>query len=198
MVNNEEDTMSPRKNVEQELTREFIMDAARELFAKKGYQHVSMRQIARELGYSHGAIYYHFKNKAELFFALVEDHFYMLNETLAEIMKRDLEDREKLKQIFIGYIKFGLTYQNHYEIMFLIKDEEVKNFINQEPNHAYEHFAHAVNTLCQGEITIQEVWSIFLSLHGFVAHYCRHVVGFKEVEGLAEAHANMLLKMIQK
>lgn len=64
--------MSPRKSGHPELTREMIMDAARDLFVQKGYQHVSMRQIAKELNYSHGAIYYHFKNKAELFYALVE------------------------------------------------------------------------------------------------------------------------------
>lgn len=189
--------MTPRKTVQQELTREMIMDAARNLFAEKGYQHVSMRQIAKELGYSHGAIYYHFQNKAELFFALVESHFHMLNNTLEEIMQRDLEDREKLKEIFVGYIKFGLTYQSHYEIMFLIKDEEVRNFINQEPNHTYEKFAHSVHSLCGKNISIQDVWSTFLSLHGFVTQYCRHVVGFDDVKGLAEGHANFLLRALQ-
>ena len=78
--------MSPRKSVQQELTREMIMDAARDLFVKNGYQHVSMRQIAKELNYSHGAIYYHFQNKAELFYALVEEHFGLLEQELDRIM----------------------------------------------------------------------------------------------------------------
>jgi AcrR family transcriptional regulator len=190
------DYMSPRKTVQQELSREMIMDAARDLFAEKGFQHVSMRQIAKELGYSHGAIYYHFQNKAELFFALVESHFHMLNNALGEIMKKDLENQEKLKEIFIGYMEFGLTYQSHYEIMFLIKDEEVRNFINQEPNHTYEKFAQSVYSLCGKNISVQDVWSIFLSLHGFVTQYCRHVVSFEEVKGMAEAHAKFLLKAL--
>lgn len=188
--------MSPRKSVQQELTREMIMDAARALFSEKGYEHVSMRQIAKELGYSHGAIYYHFKNKAELFFALVESHFQMLNNTLEEIMEQELDNKEKLKQIFIGFIKFGLTYQSHYEIMFLIKDEEVKNFIHEEPNITYENFAKNVHLLCEKKVSIQEIWSIFLSLHGFVTHYCRQVDGFEDVSGLAEMHAKFLLGCI--
>lgn len=190
------DYMSPRKTVQQELSREMIMDAARDLFAEKGFQHVSMRQIAKELGYSHGAIYYHFQNKAELFFALVESHFHMLNSALEEIMKKDLQNQEKLKEIFIGYMEFGLTYQSHYEIMFLIKDEEVRNFINQEPNHTYEKFAQSVYSLYGKNISVQDVWSIFLSLHGFVTQYCRHVVSFEEVKGMAEAHAKFLLKAL--
>lgn len=189
--------MSPRKSVERELTKEMIMDAARDLFSNNGYAHVSMRQIAKNLDCSHGAIYYHFKNKAELFFALVEDHFKLLNKILEDIMQLELENREKLKQIFVGYIQFGLTYQSHYEIMFLIKDEEVRNFINEEPNHTYDNFAKSVHSLCDGKVSLQDVWSIFLSLHGFVTQYCRHVVGFDDVKEMAERHAEFLLRAIE-
>src|SRR5690625_6951788 len=63
-----------------ELTREVIMGVARELLVEKGYANVSMRQIANKINCSHGAIYYHFKNKAELFYALVEDHFSIRSE----------------------------------------------------------------------------------------------------------------------
>ncbi|EAO53817.1 Transcriptional regulator, TetR family [Bacillus thuringiensis serovar israelensis ATCC 35646] len=60
--------MSPRKAVKQELTREMIMNVARELFIAQGYQHTSMRKIATELGYSHGSIYYHFKKQKQSYF----------------------------------------------------------------------------------------------------------------------------------
>lgn len=189
--------MSPRKAVQQELTREMIMNAARDLFIKKGFQHVSMRQIAKELNYSHGAIYYHFKNKAELFYALVEEHFRMLDDTLFKIMDQQAQDnKDKLKQVLLGFIEFGLKFQSHYEIMFLIKDEEVRNFINQGPNRSYEKFAQSVYALCGKTLTVQEIWSLFLSLHGFVAHYLRHVNDFEEIKDLAEAHVNFLLKTI--
>jgi AcrR family transcriptional regulator len=188
--------MSPRKKVNQELTRQMIMDAARDLFVKNGYQHVSMRQIAKELGYSHGALYYHFKNKAELFYALVEDHFAMLNQILDEVLKQQVENKSKLKNIFLAFIEFGLTHQNHYEIMFLIKDEEVRNFINQSPNKSYEKFAQSIFALCDKRITLQEIYSLFLSLHGFVTHYCRHVVNYDEVKDFAEVHAEFLMKRL--
>ena len=188
--------MSPRKAVQHELTREMIMDAARDLFAEKGYQNASMRQIAKELNYSHGAIYYHFKNKAELFYALVEDHFDMLNAELNRILQLDLVNKEKLRQIFIGYIRFGLTHQNHYEIMFLIKDEEIKDYINQGPNLTYENFAQNVSLLCEKKVTPQVIWSVFLSLHGFVTHFCRHIVSFAEIENFANAHTDFLVKAL--
>lgn len=186
--------MSPRKSVLQELTQEMIMNAARDLFINKGYQHVSMRQIAKELGYSHGAIYYHFKNKAELFYALVEDHFYMLDQVLDRIMQESLDTKEKLEKILLGFIEFGLTHQSHYEIMFLIKEEEVINFINQGPNKVYEKFAQYVSSLCEKKISLQEIWCVFLSLHGFVTHYLRHVNSYDDVKELAQLHVKFLLK----
>ncbi|PLR97554.1 TetR/AcrR family transcriptional regulator [Bacillus sp. T33-2] len=189
--------MSPRKSVQQELTREMIMDAARDLFVSKGYEHVSMRQIAKVLNYSHGAIYYHFKNKAELFYALVEDHFQMLSDELDLVMDKDLDPNEKLRQVLLGFIEFGLTHQSHYEIMFLIKDEEVRNFINQGPDKTYEKFAQSVDLLSENKLSIQQIWSLFLSLHGFVTHYCRYVNSYEDVKSLAVSHVNLLLKSLK-
>ncbi|MUK89823.1 TetR family transcriptional regulator [Ornithinibacillus sp. L9] len=186
--------MVARRAVKIELTRDMIMNAARDLFVEKGYQHVSMRQIAKKLNYSHGAIYYHFKNKAELFYALVEKHFLMLDQTIDEIVNQDTDDEEKLRQMCLGFIEFGLTHQSHYEIMFLVKEEEVRNFMNEGPMKTYQKFAKQVSSLSEKQISIQEVWSLFLSLHGFVTHYIRHITTFNEVKGAAEFHVEMVLK----
>lgn len=188
--------MASRKSAQRDLTREMIMDAARDLFIVKGYEHVSMRQIAKELGYSHGAIYYHFTNKAELFYALVEEHFGMLEQRLKELALAPLAPQEKLEAILLGYIEFGLNYQSHYEIMFLIKDKEVRDFLNRSPYETYELFARTVHSLSEEQLSIQEIWSIFLSLHGFVTHYLRHVLRYEDVLDMAKAHVQFLLKGI--
>lgn len=171
-----------------------IMESARELFVKKGYQQVSMRQIAKQLGCSHGAIYYHFKNKAELFYALVVSHFDMLEDKLREILNRDISNDEKLKSIMLGYIEFGLTYQSHYEIMFLTKDEEVRNYLHEKPMVVYGTFANSLYSLSNKKLSLHDVWSIFISLHGFVSHYIGHVNGFDDVKQIAIHHVNFLLK----
>ena len=188
--------MAPRKSVQQELSRTRIMDAARTLFVQEGYQNVSMRQIAKKLDYSHGALYYHFKNKADLFYALVEDHFAMLDQKVDDVMHRDLDDRTKLEQVLLCYLEFGLTHQSHYEIMFLIKDDEVQNFVNQGPHKTYEKFAQCVSALSDRRVAIHDIFSMYLSLHGFVTHYCRRNASYGEVQDLAVTHAKFLLKAI--
>ena len=47
--------------------REEILDVALELFAQKGYDRVSVREIAREAGLSQAGLLHHFSTKEELF-----------------------------------------------------------------------------------------------------------------------------------
>lgn len=187
--------MAARKVVDQELSQEIILDAARDLFVEKGYQHVSMRQIAQALKYSHGAIYYHFNNKAELFYALVRRDFTKLNDALNEILSRQgLSNEQQLREIMLGFIRFGLENQSHYEIMFLIKDKEINSYLEQEPELTYVNFATAVKSLSHKRVTPALIWSVFLSLHGFVSHYCKSEQTYDDVKSLAVLHVELLLR----
>ncbi|AZV41256.1 TetR/AcrR family transcriptional regulator [Peribacillus asahii] len=186
--------MSPRKSVEQELTRDMIIDTARTLFAQSGYQHVSMRKIAQALGYSHGALYYHFQNKAELFYAIVAKDFSLLNHLLIEIMNEQLTNTEKVKKILLRFIQFGLDYPNHYELMFLTRNRDIQQHLQLAPAESYEQFAQALSTLCDSRVTAQAIWSVFLAVHGFVSVHCRNEQTYEEVEGLAKTHVRFMLK----
>jgi TetR/AcrR family acrAB operon transcriptional repressor len=53
-------------------TRTHILDTAEEVFQKKGVSSTSLDDIARAAGVTRGAIYWHFKNKADLFDALMQ------------------------------------------------------------------------------------------------------------------------------
>ena len=50
-----------------EHTRNLLLDAAEEVFAKKGFEGASLEEIAETAGYTRGAIYKHFAGKDALF-----------------------------------------------------------------------------------------------------------------------------------
>ena len=50
------------------------MDAAEEVFAKRGFGGTALEDIAEVAGYTRGAIYSHFGTKEELFLAVTERH----------------------------------------------------------------------------------------------------------------------------
>ncbi|MDR0269770.1 TetR family transcriptional regulator C-terminal domain-containing protein [Paenibacillus sp.] len=52
--------------------REFILERAKDLFIQKGYAATSMEDLVHFTGISKGSIYYHFENKEDLFFRLIE------------------------------------------------------------------------------------------------------------------------------
>ncbi|MBU2373167.1 MAG: TetR family transcriptional regulator, partial [Gammaproteobacteria bacterium] len=56
-----------RTKEDAEQTRLKIIAAALELFSKNGYSNTTLAMIADEAGFSRGPIYWHFKNKDELF-----------------------------------------------------------------------------------------------------------------------------------
>src|SRR6266480_7813304 len=55
-----------------ELTRNALLDAARHVFAQRGFSGASLEEIAETAGFTRGAIYKNFANKEELFFEVFE------------------------------------------------------------------------------------------------------------------------------
>lgn len=54
-------------------TRQRIQDVALELFAQRGYEKTSLREIAEQLDVTKAALYYHFKSKEDIVISLFED-----------------------------------------------------------------------------------------------------------------------------
>lgn len=64
--------MVRRTREDAQVTREAILDAAQRVFLARGVSRTSLEQIAREAGVTRGAIYWHFKDKSDLFSAMLE------------------------------------------------------------------------------------------------------------------------------
>ncbi len=56
-------------------TRERILQSAAAVFARKGFERSTLDAVAADAGMTKGAIYWHFKSKNELFFALLDHRF---------------------------------------------------------------------------------------------------------------------------
>ncbi|HET8644161.1 MAG TPA: helix-turn-helix domain-containing protein, partial [Vicinamibacteria bacterium] len=67
--------IAERRERDRQGLRRRILDAARELFMREGYERVTMRRIAQAIEYSPTAIYQHFEDKDALVRALCADEF---------------------------------------------------------------------------------------------------------------------------
>jgi AcrR family transcriptional regulator len=71
------DSPAAPEHVRGNVTRARILDAARDLFTEKGYEKVSLREVAEVVGLTKAALYYYFPTKEKMFEALVEPFFGM-------------------------------------------------------------------------------------------------------------------------
>src|SRR5438477_1714795 len=90
-----------RHERDREAVHRAILDAARDLFVRDGYQNVSIRKIAERIEYSPAAIYGYFPSKDDIFFALAEEGFRLLYGDRAEYTALDeVPPLERIRAIF--------------------------------------------------------------------------------------------------
>ena len=75
--------MVRRTKADAEATRHSLLDAAEQLFQARGVSRTSLNDIATAAGTTRGAIYWHFKDKADLFNAMMERVTLPLEESMA-------------------------------------------------------------------------------------------------------------------
>jgi AcrR family transcriptional regulator len=108
----------PKTELEREQLRTLIIDSARDLFVSKGVEAVTMREIAKRIGYSATSIYLHFADKEALLRAICDTDFLKLATTLREILSIP-NPIERLIAFGEGYARFALAFPNHYRLMFM-------------------------------------------------------------------------------
>jgi len=109
-----------RREREKEALRQDILDAARELFVKEGYENVSMRRVAERIEYSPTTIYLYFEDKASLLYAICNETFARLAKRMDGITREEGDDPiERLRKGCRAYVDFGLKNPNHYKLTFI-------------------------------------------------------------------------------
>ncbi|MDK2919063.1 MAG: hypothetical protein PWQ37_1796 [Candidatus Petromonas sp.] len=101
-------------------TRDKIIDASIKNFLIFGYDNTSLSTIAAEVGIKKPSIYYHFKNKEDLFIVSVNHIFDSLENYVSDSIKNVSSSYEILENIFLSLIDFNknLSYivgNNHSE-----------------------------------------------------------------------------------
>jgi AcrR family transcriptional regulator len=121
-----------RRSRERADTRQRILDAAREMFVRHGYDATTMRAIAERIEYTPTAIYHHFKNKEALLAELCAVDFRALAAAFQKIGR--IEDPiERLRRSGRAYVQFGLDHPMQYQLMFMTqRPKEVDDQIHSD------------------------------------------------------------------
>ena len=76
--------------------RRLILDAAITVFARQGFHHCRVSDVADEAGVAYGLVYHYFDSKEEILNELFLERWQVMLDAIAEIDSRDLPARDKL------------------------------------------------------------------------------------------------------
>jgi AcrR family transcriptional regulator len=114
-------------------TKQRILDIARELFARQGYTGTSIADIARELGTTTAALYYHFPSKADILGALLAEPLAAFTRIIEDLDKAQPSPAELL-EAFID-----LTVESRELASVIDRDPTVLSMINERlPRKSHE------------------------------------------------------------
>lgn len=91
-------------------TKEDLRESARQLFARHGYEGVSMRDIAGSVGIRQSAIYNHFSSKQDLLVDLMVSHMEHLLETMRAAIKPMTTPTGKLRKFAWFHVTYHIEY----------------------------------------------------------------------------------------
>lgn len=102
------------------LFRDQICDIAARQFAEKGIENVSMRSLAREVGYSATALYSYFRNKDDILAALRTRALNQIADSLERAIKECPDSRHQTKAVAEAYLAFADEQPWAYKITFAL------------------------------------------------------------------------------
>lgn len=172
--------IAERKLEEKQEMHKRILNGARKIFLEKGYEQASMRNIAQEIRYSPGSLYFYFKDKSEIFHELHKEGFRLLLNQL-KVLDKVADPFERLKASGRVFIQFAQENKDYYNLMFIV-NEPVKDSLSEGFQIAEEAISYMQNMVkeCQQKgkfVDMDTEYFTFLIIsvvHGICALFCKN------------------------
>lgn len=120
--------------------RERILEAAERIFARHGFFHARVSEIAREAGVADGTIYLYFKSKDDLLISLFESRMERVTDTLAAAVDRaGTRAHDRLVAFLDTYAGLIVEHQDLAEVMTVELRQSTK-FMKEYQSHQFGSF----------------------------------------------------------
>ena len=112
-------------------TRETILDEALRLFASKGIRETTVRDIARAVGITEGAIYRHFHSKDQIVLELFKQYSSELSKRIEEVVNSSQDAEERFRSVVEQFLLFAFRNPDAFKFMNIfhyLRGSEVRRF----------------------------------------------------------------------
>jgi AcrR family transcriptional regulator len=136
----------PRREREKLTYRKEILSTALELFSEKGFHNVSMHEIAKKAEFSVGTLYHFFKNKEDLYKALIMENAMEYHRNLNGVLSKESDILTILEEYILTKAKIfsesiatlRLYFGETHGVSFNIKaglDEDIRKLYDEMVRH---------------------------------------------------------------
>ncbi|MDX1642467.1 MAG: TetR/AcrR family transcriptional regulator [Balneolaceae bacterium] len=120
-------TKLSRKEKERQARKELIIDVTEKIIEEKGFENITMDEIAEKAEMGKGSLYLYFKNKTSIILAICERGSRILNQSMSKVITQEitgLEMIEKLGQTYFQFIKDNPLYFNAFNYFETLRNRD--------------------------------------------------------------------------
>lgn len=168
-------------------TRESVLLAALDFFSEKGYSRTTLSDIAKRIGMTRGAVYWHFDNKPALLAALIE-YVHERKKKLVGVWIPDIHTMQDLRSAFIAYARmvaedevtrkfeFFMSYQMEWSEELLTETHKKLNEVRHNPLEEFKRCfsVPAISGRLKPDTNLD---ALVLTLAAFWAGICKLFLG---------------------
>lgn len=137
-------------------TRERILDAALDVFSRKGYYDTRMDEIVEEASASKGSIYFHFPNKEKLFLALVEKFAALLERNVTEAIAQEPQGMARVQVALRAVLDTFGKYRRPAKIL-LVQAVGLGHVFEKTRLQMTDRFADLIKTYLDEAIEVGDI-----------------------------------------
>ena len=158
----------PIRIIRKRKTREEILELSAPLFARNGYDGVSMRDVAAAVGLTQAALYYHFADKDQLYLDAVAYEFREREAALKDMLAGDGTPRERLERFVAGLARMMATDKDFLRLVqwVLLDSDEARQ--STLAKHVFRDMFVAVHDLASELDPHQDAHLLAMSIFGLV------------------------------
>lgn len=146
-----------RKERERAAREELIVEHARRLLLRDGFQDLNLDELAGAIEYSKGTIYLHFKTKEDLVLAVITRTLKERTDLLERAARFDGTSREKMRALSVACCQFAATDTHYFSNELMLKSHSFWERASEERRRTHQvqtgRLFHIVNNLVQAAIT---------------------------------------------
>lgn len=137
-------------------TRERILDAALNIFSRKGYYDTRMDEIVEEAQTSKGSIYFHFPNKEKLFIALVDQFANLLERNVKQAIELEPQGMARVQVALKAVLDTFGKYRRPAKIL-LVQAVGLGSIFEKKRMEVTDRFADLIRSYLDEAIAIGEI-----------------------------------------